>query len=153
MKFQIVGVLALTFFSVNLFAAKAQADCAGCAPLILLEAKYSKLDPKDDDRVVELSNASSKAISELPTGKKQKLTPDQMSEVAKLLIASHPTDPEDALIDNNIELFNANKVAFFEIFKKFPASEAEDLRISLDTKLGEFYNGNDPEAVPAKRRK
>ena len=129
------------------------------ADLRLLEDKFRSLDSKDEKSALELVATASEAVSALPKAQNKKLDQLQVKELVELLRVSKKHDAYNRIVDDNSELFAANKKAIGAELKKLPPKDSKEIVETIEIVLaGDQASDNYPgmqkdKSAPVKKAK
>lgn len=141
MKDIILLVLFVFFAFVAKTMAKTEVVCKGCLELSQITEQYKAMGLKGD--FIPLQLKASEIIKSMPDAK-NKLSEAQIAKVVEVLRVAILPDPGRSIVQNNIDILDANLSAIRKALKKIPKAEADEIITSIAVAAGENEDGNDP---------
>lgn len=141
MKDIILLVLFVFFAFVAKTMAKTEVVCKGCLELSQITEQYKAMGLKGD--FIPLQLKASEIIKSMPDAK-NKLSEAQVAKVVEVLRVAILPDPGRSIVQNNIDILDANLSAIRKAVKKIPKAEADEIITSIAVAAGENEDGNDP---------
>lgn len=141
MKDIILLVLFVFFAFVAKTMAKTEVVCKGCLELSQITEQYKALGLKGD--FIPLQLKATEIIKSMPDAK-NKLSEAQIAKVIDVLRVAILPDPGRSIVQNNIDILDANLSAIRKAVKKIPKVEADEIITSIAVAAGESEDGNDP---------
>lgn len=141
MKDLILLVMFVFFASVAKSMAKPEVACKGCEELTQITAQYKAIGLRGD--FIPLQLKATEVIKGMPN-EKNKLTDAQVAKVVEVLRVAILPDPGRSIVQNNIDILDANLTAIRKAVKSLPKVEAEEIITSIAVAAGENEDGNDP---------
>lgn len=149
---KILGVLLLAIAFVCVKASAAPVSgCAGCESLKSVAEKIRTVSRVDEKKIADLLNDASRAISSMPRSKSKQLKTAQVREMVSLLSQVVKVDKVHLVLEDAIELIQANKAQFNKEVARLPAEDAKTLKAYVAVVEAEQAEGNDP--APSARKK